>query len=165
VSAPLVPPVPASVDLPLDDYGRALISYSGTGTVTWDDGSSNALTFNAAQFPDGRIVVLGHYVNDNAFRWFGGGDQSEPTGFTGVTSEGWTLTSEGNARTTNYLPKMTIEGSYAALRLNQLECSRLTTLAVTDHRFGLVNFDFDGTVGVTLARPGGTHHTRGLPIR
>jgi hypothetical protein len=59
VSGALFPPVPASVDLPLDDYGRALISYSGTGTVTWDDGSSNALTFNAAQFPDGRIVVLG----------------------------------------------------------------------------------------------------------
>ena len=155
MSEPLVHPQ-ASVELPLDDYGRALISYSGTGTVTWDDGSSNALTFNAAQFPDGRIVVLGHYANDNAFRWFGGGDQSEPTGFTGVTSEGWTLTSEGNARSTNYLPKTTIEGSYAALRLNQLECSRVTTLAVTDHRFGLVNFDFDGTVGVTIARPGGT---------
>ena len=59
---------------------------------------------------------------------------------------------------------MTIQGSYAALRLNQLECSRVTTLAVTDHRFGLVNFDFDGTVGVTIARPGGTHHTRGLPV-
>ena len=129
----------ASVELPLDDYGRALISYSGTGTVTRDDGSSNALTFNAAQFPDGRIVVLGHYANDNAFRWFGGGDQSEPTGFAGVTPEGGTLTSTGNARTTNYLPKMTIEGSDAALRLNQLECSRLTTLAVTGHRFGLVN--------------------------
>jgi hypothetical protein len=164
MSEPFVHPVPASIDLPLDDYGRALISYSGTGTVTWDDGSSNALTFNAAQFPDGRIVVLGHYANDNAFRWFGGGDQSEPTGFTGVTSEGWTLTSDGNARSTNYLPKTTIEGSYAALRLNQLECSRATTLAVTDHRFGLVNFDFEGTVGVTIARPGGTHYTRGLPV-
>jgi hypothetical protein len=164
MSAPLVHPAQASVDLPIDDYGRALISYSGTGTVTWDDGSSNALTFNAAQFPDGRIVVLGHYANDNAFRWFAGGDQSEPPGFTGVTSEGWTLTSEGNARSTNYLPKMTIEGSYAALRLNQLECSRVTTLAVTDHRFGLVNFDFDGTVGVTIPRPGGIHHTRGLPV-
>jgi hypothetical protein len=56
------------VDLPLDDYGCALISYSGTGTVTWEHGSSNALTFNAAPFPDGRIVVLGHYANDNAFR-------------------------------------------------------------------------------------------------
>ena len=164
MSAPSVPPAPASVDLPLDDYGRALISYSGTGTVNWDDGSSNALTFNAAQFADGRIVVLGHYANDDAFRWFGGGDHSEPTGFTGVTSEGWTLTSEGNARSTNYLPKTTIEGSYAALRLNQLECSRVTTLEVTDHRFGLVNFDFEGTVGVTVARPGGTHYTRGLPV-
>ena len=71
MSEPLVHPQ-ASVELPLDDYGRALISYSGTGTVNWDDGSSNALTFNAAQFPDGRIVVLGHYANDNAFslvRW------------------------------------------------------------------------------------------------
>ena len=59
---------------------------------------------------------------------------------------------------------MTIEGSYAALRLNQLECSRVTTLAVTDHRFGLVNFDFEGMVGVTIPRPGGTHYTRGLPV-
>ena len=65
MSAPLVQPTQASVELPLDDYGRALVSYLGTGTVTWDDGSSNALTFNAAQFPDGLIVVLGHYANDN----------------------------------------------------------------------------------------------------
>src|SRR4051794_37897662 len=70
-------------------------------------GSSNALSFNAAQFSDGRIVVLGHCGDDVAFRWFGGGDQSEPTGFTGVTSEEWTLTSEGNARSPNYLPKTT----------------------------------------------------------
>jgi len=28
------------IDLPLDDYGHALISYSGTGTVTWEHGSS-----------------------------------------------------------------------------------------------------------------------------
>ena len=40
----------------------------------------------------------------------------------------------------------------------------MTTLAVTDHRFGLVNFDLDGTVGVTIPWPGVTHHTRGLPV-
>jgi len=156
-------PQPA-VDLPLDEYGRALISYSGTGTVNWEDGSAKTLAFNAAQFPDGRIVVLGHYRNDDAFSWFGGGVDPEPVSFCGITSEGWTLTNEGNARSTNYLPKMTIEGSYAALRLNQLECSRTTVAAVTDHRFGLVNFDFEGIVGVTIERPGGTHYTRGLPV-
>jgi hypothetical protein len=138
MSAPLVHPVQASVDLPLDDYGRALISYSGSGTVDWEDGSSRALAFNAAQFPDGRIVILGHYGSDNPFSWFGGGDEPEPISFSGVTPEGWTLHSEGNARSTNYLPKMTVEGSYAALRLNQLECSRAMTSVVTDHRFGLV---------------------------
>ena len=46
--------------------------------VDWEDGSSRALAFNAAQFPDGRIVVLGHYGSDNPFSWFGGGDEPEP---------------------------------------------------------------------------------------
>jgi hypothetical protein len=160
MSAPLGDPL----HLPLDDYGRPLIAYSGSGTVNWEDGSSTALAFNAAQFPDGRIVVLGQYGSDNPFPWFGSGNESEPVSFSGVTPEGWTLHSDGHARSTNYLPKMTVEGSYAAVRLTQLECSRVTTSAVTDHRFGLVNFAFEGTVSVTIERPSSTHYTRGLPV-
>jgi hypothetical protein len=163
MSAPVVQPVPA-VDLPLDEYGQPLVSYSGTGTLTRDDGWSTELTFNAAQFPDGRIVVLGHHPRDEEFIWFGGGDEPEPTSFNGVTLEGWTLTSGGQARSTNYLPKMTIEGSYAATRLNQLECSRGSSLPVTDHRFGLVNFDFEGTHRIKIERSSGEHYTIGLPV-
>ncbi len=157
-------PVQPPVDLPLDEYGQALISYSGNGTVNWEDGSSSALAFNAAQFPDGRLVVLGHDGGANPFPWFEGGGKNEPVAFSGVTAEGWVLQSKGNVRSTNYLPKMTVEGSYAALRLNQLECSRVATSRVTDHRFGLVNFDFEGTTPVRVERPSGRHHTRGLPV-
>ena len=98
--------------------------------------------------------MLGYYGNDNAFRWFGGGDQSERrlywhhVGRVGADQRGKCSIDE-------LLPK---DGDRRKLRRAPAEPTRmlpLTTLAVTDHRFGLVNFDFDGTVGVTLARPGG----------
>jgi hypothetical protein len=59
---------------------------------------------------------------------------------------------------------MTEAGSYDAFRFNQFECSRVATAKVTEHRFGLVNFDFEGTVSATVERSSGTHYTRGLPV-
>ncbi len=116
-----------AIESPLDSYGLALISYTGHGTVNWEDGTSSALNFDAAQFTDGRIVVVGRYERDDAQLCFGGGDDPEPVSFTGTTPEGWSLRSEAHVRSTNYLPKMTDAGSYGALRLNQLECFREVT--------------------------------------
>ena len=153
------------IESPLDSYGRALISYTGRGTVSWENGTSSALNFAAAQFPDGRIIIVGRYEREDAQLWFGGSDDPEPVSFTGSTPEGWSLRSAALIRSTNYLPKRTEAGSYSALRLNQLECFRDATVGpVTQHRFGLVNFDFEGTVSVTVERPSGTHYTRGLPV-
>lgn len=153
-----------AVESPLSSYGRPLVSYSGHGTVTWGDGTSSALNFDAAQFPDGQIVVVGRYERDDAQFWFGGGDDLEPISFTGTTRDGWSLRSEGPVRSTNYLPKMTAAGSYDAFRLNHLKCFREATSPVTQHRFGLVNFDFEGTVSVTIERPRGRSYTQGLPV-
>ena len=157
-------PHTGAIESPLDSYGRPLISYSGHGTVSWEDGTSSALNFDAAQFPDGQIVVVGRYERNDTQLWFRGSDDREPVSFTGTTPEGWSLRSEARVRSTNYLPKMTASGSYDAFRLNQLECFREATSPVTQHRFGLVNFDFEGTVSVTIERPGGTHYTQGLPV-
>lgn len=77
-----------AIESPLDSYARALISYAGRGTVSWEDGTSSALNFDAAQFPDGRIVVVGRYERDDAQLWFGGSDESEPVSFIGTHTFG-----------------------------------------------------------------------------
>ena len=158
--------VTTAIESPLHSYGLPLISYTGHGTVSWKNGSSSALDFAAAQFPDGRIVVVGrrYESHDLLMAWLGGGDLREPVSFIGATPDGWSLRSEGHVRPTNYLPTPTESGSYDALRLNQLECSREAAGPVTQHRFGLVNFDFEGTAGVRIERPNGPHFTQGLPV-
>ncbi len=140
----------------LDAYGSPLFAYQGDGTVRWNDGTSRALAFEAGQFPNGKIIVVGRYNEVDHSMWFGGGGQSpEPDEFHGVTSDGWMLRSVGPFSSTNYLPRMRGTGSFDAFRLRQLDCDRVAdAAAIAEYRFGLVNFHFHGIRPATVERSG-----------
>jgi hypothetical protein len=57
----------------LQAYGTPLFEYQGQGTVRWKDGTSRDLAFEAGQFSNGKIVVVGRYADFDPTFLFGGG--------------------------------------------------------------------------------------------
>lgn len=166
------PQRPPSVDSQLKAYGEPLFSYRGEGTLRWSGGAWKDIDFEAGQFPNGQIVLAGRYQGTtlvNALMRWGGGDAPDPPpeAFEGTANGGARLCSTAGIRSTNYLPKMHLEGDYDAFRLTSLDCEHdaVGDDSAVQHRFGLVNFRFSGTSGVTIERQAGLHHLRGLRVQ
>lgn len=163
--------VPSS-DSQLEAYGRPLFTYRGEGNLRWAGGATKDIAFEVGQYPNGRIVLAGRYhgttLADAMMRW-GGGETPDPPpeSFDGLADGGLRLRCVSGITPTNYLPKMHVEGDYDAFRLTTLDCDHgaVGDSSSVRHRFGLVNFRFSGTCGVTIERLVGQHHLRGLPVQ
>lgn len=161
----------AASESPLEAYGRPLFTYRGEGTLRWAGDKVRGIAFEAGQYPNGRIVIAGSYsgtdFSDALVRWAGGQPDPAPEAFEGVAENGLRLRCVGGVMPTNYLPKTDAQGEYDAFRLKNLDCDHAVDppcAAASQHRFGLVNFHFQGTRETVVERLHGTHHLRGLPV-
>ena len=86
----------------LNLYGRTLRTYEGTGLLSFSEDPSVAVSFQAGQLADGRILLWCHTNANNATRIMENSDRV--TEFQGTTQEGLALRADAPMREFDYLP-------------------------------------------------------------
>ena len=144
----------------LAEYGNPVHFYSGgTGIIRYAGGEQHPVGFDAAQYADGRVLILCQYLE----HWPNVSSVNEPDSLSGVLSDG-TQISAHTLRSTNYLPEIKAEGTYDAFWARSLSAQFAATLDVpAELRYAITNVAFTGMARCTSKR-GVYRHGLGLPI-
>jgi hypothetical protein len=123
----------------LNEYGRPLDRYSGSGTLANDNGSA-AVEWAAAQYDDGQVLLACQGDASVVDVMFTG-----PTRFNGINAEGIKFDCRGNMLDLPFLRPVPTEraGGWAVYKLGLLHADFPASGPPGLVRYLLTNFDFD----------------------